>query len=126
MKTLPDQKDFIEKCEQLRLRAVCLRIQLYASTGDAIAPPTLSNGIDIIGDVSALENHIKELEGRLGDVAQALNAPAAKPAAPVQNTAPVEQAQPANQPVKMTLTERILAARGVTKICDLPHRKSLD
>jgi len=89
------------------LRGLCL-----AAEGKAIISPGLSNkGEDIFADIAALEIHIRELEGRIGDTAPAFN---------------FSPSTAVNVSSKQTLTEKILAAKGVAKLADLPRHSPLD
>jgi hypothetical protein len=93
-----DQAEALALRERLSLRATCLRVQVHAATGNAVAAPALSG--DVLADLAALEIHVKELEAKLP-----MDAP------PASNLSP-------------TLTEKVLKARGVTKLSDLPPAKA--
>jgi hypothetical protein len=97
-----DQADAQALLTRLQDHASALRGLLHTSTGELVSPPSGKGGL--FNDIRALETHCGELEGRLGSTAPAFHfeiaqtpAPAAKSPAPVK---------------KLTLTEKVLAAKG--------------
>lgn len=107
-----DQDDMLELRDELITHTGHLRALIYASDGTAITQPVLATKYeDIFDDVDLLETHRAELEARLGAAAPNFNFTP-------KSAAPTEQTKPAAK--KQTLTEKILAAKGVKTLAELP------
>jgi hypothetical protein len=105
---------------QLELHAANLRALLAASEAEMIRPPALAAN-DVLGNIPLLSAHINELEHRIGSGCPQFVAP---PTGATQTRSGVvprghsgvgSPGASAKSGVK-TLTERVLAARGVQTI----------
>jgi hypothetical protein len=102
---LPDQDEVLAQNQELRFLAKSLRVQLASEGKQAPSAPKLSND-DCLADNEILRTHVAELQGILDS----------KPSAvPASKAAPVTSAKG-----KPTLTERVLAAKGVKTLDELP------
>lgn len=137
-----DQQDFTVLQAQLNLHATRLGAILSAQEGEAIQPPKLIVG-GLGENIEALVNHIAELEHRIGASCPQFQFPAgiktsgeaARPArVPGTSTGATGAGlEPgASSTKKQTLTEKVLAARGVktlgeltAKMADVPHDEKM-
>jgi len=127
-----DQEQFSTLNEQLKLHAANLRGLLANAEGETIQQPTLSKpaGSDFFADMALLTSHINELEHRIGATCPTfrffpaasllagstapLTFAASTPAAGI--AAVVCKGGAAKSP---TMTDRILAAKGVKTLAEL-------
>ena len=105
---------------QLGLHAANLRGLLAKSNGETIQPPKLAAGVDI-ADIDLLVNHISDLESRLGS-----NCPQFVPGSGQVSGSQAARAGVgfsagvgASASPKLSLTARILQAKGVTSLEEL-------
>ena len=99
MKNLPDQTEVAAENASLHLRARSLRAAVFQKSGEAVSSPQLPQD-DALAANAALKSHIADLEQRL----------AGNGAAQVSGK-------------KRTLTEKVLAARGVSSLAELHEKR---
>jgi hypothetical protein len=119
-----DQADALALRSRLQLHAANLRGLLHTAEGQFVSPPALTADGDALADIPKLEAHITELEAKLGGTAPSFSeaAPASKP-----SKAPAFPpfADTGKGGKKMTLTEKVLAAKGAKSLAELSEREAM-
>jgi hypothetical protein len=113
-----DQDEARTLIAQLGLHAANLRGLLANSKAETIQPPKLAADDDIAG-IGLLVNHVTDLENRLGGKAPAFNFSAARDAVTSELSVGKLIAPPLK---KLSLTGRVLAARGVGSLSALREK----